>query len=180
MNEYYLDNFGRADEHGQVSFTVDELCKLMLNNISVDTLIVERHSEVEYVNNWLLGDNQHQQFTIYEPITEDPLEYHQKKQQTWLTPQPWASMDIKEWVLEQCDTEEQIIRVLDEMELFEKHNMLPLLRHLKYLVDHFRENKILWGIGRGSSCSSYCLFLMGVHRVDSLKYNLNYCEFFGE
>jgi DNA polymerase III alpha subunit len=45
------------------------------------------------------------------------------------------------------------------------------------MVDTFREEKIVWGVGRGSSVASYVLYLLGVHKVDSLKYNLNVDEF---
>jgi DNA polymerase III alpha subunit len=51
------------------------------------------------------------------------------------------------------------------------------LFYLKYLVDTLRENKILWGVGRGSSVASYVLYLIGVHKIDSLKYNLDIAEF---
>jgi DNA polymerase III alpha subunit len=40
-----------------------------------------------------------------------------------------------------------------------------------------RKNKIVWGVGRGSSVASYVLFLIGIHKVNSLKYNLDIKEF---
>ena len=55
--------------------------------------------------------------------------------------------------------------------------MMDLLRFLKYMVDKFRENTILWGVGRGSSVASYCLYLLGVHKINSLKYDLDIKEF---
>ena len=48
---------------------------------------------------------------------------------------------------------------------------------MKYIIDTLRENNIVWGVGRGSSVSSYMLYLIGVHKVDSIKYNLNINEF---
>ena len=33
------------------------------------------------------------------------------------------------------------------------------------------------GVGRGSSVASYILYLIGVHRIDSIKYNLDWKEF---
>jgi len=45
------------------------------------------------------------------------------------------------------------------------------------MVDTFRKNNVVWGVGRGSSVSSYVLYLLGVHRVDSIKYKLNINEF---
>ena len=55
--------------------------------------------------------------------------------------------------------------------------MITLLKYLKYLVDTMRENKIVWGVGRGSSVASYVLYLIGVHKIDSIKYELDIKEF---
>jgi len=40
-----------------------------------------------------------------------------------------------------------------------------------------RKNNLVWGVGRGSSVSSYLLYLIGVHKVDSYKYRLDIKEF---
>ncbi len=56
--------------------------------------------------------------------------------------------------------------------------MLVLLKTMKYIVDTLRENNIVWGVGRGSSVASYVLFLLGVHKIDSVKYDLPIEEFF--
>ena len=55
--------------------------------------------------------------------------------------------------------------------------MINLLYYLKYLIDTMRKNNIIWGVGRGSSVSSYVLYLLGVHKVNSLKYHLDIKEF---
>ena len=79
-----------------------------------------------------------------------------------------------------CTTPEQTDRVSQELKLFIEHGMFDLLFYLKYLVDTMRQNKIVWGVGRGSSVASYVLFLIGVHKIDSLKYNLDIHEFLKE
>ena len=58
--------------------------------------------------------------------------------------------------------------------------MLDVLKSMKYIVDTLRENGIIWGVGRGSSVASYVLFLIGVHKIDSVKYNIPIEEFFKE
>ena len=58
--------------------------------------------------------------------------------------------------------------------------MLDLLKIVKYLVDTFEKNNIIWGVGRGSSVASYALHLLGLHMIDSIKYNLPIEEFFKE
>ena len=68
-------------------------------------------------------------------------------------------------------------RVQSELVLFRQLNMIPLLKYIKYLVDTMRENKVVWGVGRGSSVASYVLYLIGVHKIDSIKYELDINEF---
>jgi len=40
-----------------------------------------------------------------------------------------------------------------------------------------RNNHVIWGVGRGSSVASYVLYKLGVHRIDSLFYDLSVDEF---
>jgi DNA polymerase III alpha subunit len=49
---------------------------------------------------------------------------------------------------------------------------------MKYIVDTLRANNIVWGVGRGSSVASYVLHLIGVHKIDSIKYSIPIEEFF--
>ena len=55
--------------------------------------------------------------------------------------------------------------------------MIDVLRFMVYMIDTMRKNNIVWGVGRGSSVSSYILYLIGVHKVDSIKFELNIEEF---
>ena len=87
-------------------------------------------------------------------------------------------MDIKQWLYQQCSTPETKQRVDQELMLFEKHHMMPVLNTMKYVVDTLRSNHIVWGVGRGSSVASYVLHIIGVHKIDSIKYNLPINEFF--
>jgi len=38
-------------------------------------------------------------------------------------------------------------------------------------------NRVIWGVGRGSSVASFVLYKLGVHRINSLHYNLDVGEF---
>ena len=99
-------------------------------------------------------------------------------QNNWFIPASYKNMDIEAWVLDQCNTQEQRNRVQIELDLYRKHNMIPVLNAMKYVVDTLRENNIVWGVGRGSSVASYVLHLLGVHKIDSIKYNIPIEEFF--
>ena len=39
------------------------------------------------------------------------------------------------------------------------------------------QNQVIWGVGRGSSVASFVLYKLGVHKIDSLYYNLDVHEF---
>jgi DNA polymerase III alpha subunit len=103
------------------------------------------------------------------PHTIDPTQ--------WFIPKKYQDMDIKEWLIANSP-EENYERVIQEIQLFQKHNMIDVLKTMKYVVDTLRENNIVWGVGRGSSVASYVLYLIGVHKIDSIKYNLPIEEFF--
>jgi DNA polymerase III alpha subunit len=98
-------------------------------------------------------------------------------QNDWFMPDSYKSFDIDLYLLSLCTTEVETNRVLDELKLFVQYDMIDLLCYLKYLVDTMREHDIVWGIGRGSSVASYCLYLLGVHKINSIKYDLDIREF---
>lgn len=102
--------------------------------------------------------------------------FDEANQCSWFMPNNYCPDLIAE-LYAKCETQEQRNRVDQELELFIEHKMFDLLFYLKYLVDTMRTNKIVWGVGRGSSVASYVLFLMGVHKIDSLKYSLDIHEF---
>lgn len=104
-------------------------------------------------------------------------EFDLHNQQQWFIPDSYKDLRIEEFLLEHCTTDEQTERVLQELELFFQHGMVDVLICIKYLVDYMRANNIVWGLGRGSSVASYCLYLIGIHKVDSIKYQLDIKEF---
>jgi DNA polymerase III alpha subunit len=108
-------------------------------------------------------------------------------------PTPKQTIDITNWNIPDeyypnltemlygmCETEVQTNRVSQELELYIKHGMYDVLHVMKYIVDTLRANNVVWGVGRGSSVASYVLFLIGVHKIDSIKYSLPIEEFFKE
>lgn len=96
---------------------------------------------------------------------------------TWFIPDEYKHMDIAQWALDQCKEDHELQRVGEELILYQERDMFPLLRYCKYLVDVMRQNHIVWGVGRGSSVASYILYLIGIHRINSLHYDLSIDEF---
>lgn len=110
-------------------------------------------------------------------LPEESLEFFDEANQcTWFMPEGYAS-NLVDTLYSMCETESQRARVDEELTLFIQHGMFDMLFYLKYLVDTMRENNIVWGVGRGSSVASYVLFLIGVHKIDSIKYKLDITEF---
>ena len=104
-------------------------------------------------------------------------EFDQIKQNSWYMPDEYKHMDIAEHILGLCDSPAQLQRCGEELLLFQERNLFDLLRYLKYLVDTLRTHNMIWGVGRGSSVASYVLYLLGVHRIDSMFYDLDAREF---
>lgn len=104
-------------------------------------------------------------------------EFDAKNQNTWFMPAEYLDMDIAAWVLDQCKTPEELQRVGQELIMYQERDLFNLLRFLKYLVDTLRQHNIVWGVGRGSSVASYVLYLIGVHRINSMYYDLDIAEF---
>lgn len=104
-------------------------------------------------------------------------EWHAQQQQSWHMPNEYQTLDIAAHVLSLCESESELQRCGQELLMYQERNLFNLLRYLKYLVDVMRANHIIWGVGRGSSVASYVLYKLGVHRVNSLYYNLDVAEF---
>ena len=127
------------------------------------------------VNELFLEDTPHlKHYTTYLTSKERFDENHQAE---WLIPDAYKHYDIERWLWLQCKTPEERARVVEELEQYQARDLYPLLRYMKYLVDTMRKHNIVWGVGRGSSVASYVLYKIGIHKIDSLKYNLDWREF---
>ena len=103
--------------------------------------------------------------------------FDQQAQARWHMPEEYKTLDIAEYILGLCSTEAELQRCGHELLLYQERDLFNLLRYLKYLVDVMKENNVIWGVGRGSSVASYVLYKLGVHRINSMFYNLDVGEF---
>lgn len=165
----------RTDIYGQQIYNEMELCLLYLQD---PTRSIKR----AYVENQINFDDMLQlenqpELIKYSPLDISVEEFDNINQSNWLMPEKYKTLDIAKFVLDQCKNEEELQRAGTELLLFQQREMFMLLRYLKYLVDTMRENNIVWGVGRGSSVASFVLFLIGVHKINSLYYDLSITEF---
>ena len=155
---------------GEMIFNEDDVCDLLMQGRTVDSLegmIVDKTVDLERAAMVL----------EYVPPfiescfnTELVSEYHKNAQGTWHMPQQYQTMDIAKHVLDLCKNETELQRCGHELLLYQERNLFDLLRYLKYLVDVMTEHQLIWGVGRGSSVSSYVLYKLDVHRIDSMFY----------
>ena len=122
----------------------------------------------------------------YIPLDVDQKTFDGVCQSEWFMPNEYKELDVVAHLYNLCPAlgddfnitgDERFNRVNEELAEFERRKMFDLLRYMIYLVDFMRENNIIWGVGRGSSVASYVLYLIGVHKIDSIKYNLDWREF---
>jgi len=109
--------------------------------------------------------------------TDSQEVFDHAQQSTWHMPKEYKELDVAEHVLKLCSTEAQLQRCGSELLLYQERGLFDLLRYLKYLVDVMKQNNVIWGVGRGSSVASYVLYLLGVHRINSMYYELDPTEF---
>lgn len=157
-----------------------DLCDLIMQGVSpwqLPHVTVDRQLDLQHLIHVVQDPGQLITWTF--PADDDQAvpDYDTMKQQEWFMPEHYRSLDIAEHILNLCSTQEQLQRVAQELLMFQERDLFDLLRYLKYLVDTMKANRVIWGVGRGSSVASYVLYLLGVHRIDSMFYDLDLKEF---
>lgn len=163
-----------TNKYGQAILNSSNLRELLLQGKNISHLIVKQDEDIELFKKYqsellettvVFLDNSEQD------LTEE--QFHNKCSAEWLFPSHYQSIDVYKWLMDRCKTQEQIDRVNEEYKLYLEKDLIMLLRLFIFLIDYMRKNNFVWGVGRGSSVSSYILYLIGVHRVDALKYGLD-------
>jgi DNA polymerase III alpha subunit len=168
----HINSFGATHVSEQEAFDALYSGKIKdPKGLFFDQEVVERFNQSQNINKDSFNKIQE-----YQDPTISLEEFDTLNQKNWFMPYEYKNMDIETFLV-QNSPKENYDRVIEEIQLFRQHNMIDLLKYLKYLVDTMRNNNIVWGVGRGSSVASYCLYIIGVHRIDSIKYQLNIREF---
>lgn len=163
-----------ADKYNQQVYTEKDLCDLYLANPELQLKNTLVSDLITFDPDLNLNIPELIQYTLSDKSIE---EFDEACRNHWFIPEKYKNMDIAQFVLEQCTTDAELQRAGEELLLYQERDMFILLKYLKYLVDTMRDNNIVWGVGRGSSVSSFVLFLIGIHRINSLYYDLSIKEF---
>lgn len=167
-----------TDKFGQIIYNEDDLCGMIMSGrapADLNGFIVQPMIDLETAA-LILEDVP--RFINYDTLAQESVEeFDHRCQNTWHMPDKYKQLDIAEYLLNLCETQEELQRVGQELLLFQERNLFNLLRYLRYLVDVMQENNVIWGVGRGSSVSSYVLYKLGVHKINSMFYDLDPSEF---
>ena len=167
----------KYDKLGTAYANTEELCCLLYQHPDLDISKIFVEDPINYNDAVKTFYADLPILKLYNLDETDVEKYDAVNQSSWNMPEEYSNMDIAQWILDQCQTHEELQRVGQELLLFQERNLFPLLKQLKYIVDTWRKNNIVWGVGRGSSVASYVLFLIGVHKINSMYYDLDIAEF---
>lgn len=167
------------DEFGRAYTDTEELCELLYRNpeLDISKFTLTDPGEYNHSVQTLYADMPQLEAYFAREHSNTIVEFDKELQEKWFMPEEYYNLDIAEYILSLCKEEYELQRVGQELLLFQERNLFNLLRYLKYLVDTMRKNNVVWGVGRGSSVASYVLFLIGVHKIDSIYYQLDIEEF---
>lgn len=168
------------DEYGRYLLSSEEAINMITEGKDIEGCFFLDDPDVLLYNEHCEQVLQKEKLNVYEKNEMTFEEFHEQQTHKWNIPWEYQILDIEKHILSLCESQEETDRVIHELELFKKYELLDLLRFMKYFVDTLRKERTVWGVGRGSSVSVYSLYLMKVHRVDSLKYDLDCKEFFKE
>ena len=166
----------RLDKYSNPIFKEQDLFDAIYNGYQFnvnDTMLVERTDAVKQLEQQI-------GFKFLEPYEThfEIADYDAACQSNWNMPDEYRLLDIEDWLWGQCPPwDPEHTRLEEVLKAYKARNMLDLLRWLKYFVDTCSKEQVLWGLGRGSSVASYVLYLIGVHSINPIKYNLDWQEF---
>jgi hypothetical protein len=170
----------KQNNFGQLVFSENDVCDLVMQGRNIESLkhvVVDPSIDLEDLIMQVERPESLMTWTFpYDAETSVP-EFHARQQLTWHMPDEYKKIDIAQHVLSLCNGEAELQRCGQELLLYQERDLFDLLRYLKYLVDTMVVNRIIWGVGRGSSVASFVLYKLGVHRINSLHYNLDVGEF---
>jgi DNA polymerase III alpha subunit len=166
-----------TDPWGRLTVDPERVFSLLYLGAKPSEIVCDTTDEIEHYNRLCAIWNKPDDLINSAPPDIDPEKDRLNRIADWKIPNNYTDTDVRAYLLSKCKTDVERERVAMEMDLFEEKSLTNLLRLMIALVDHFRDRGIVWGIGRGSSVSSYCLYLIGIHRIDSIRYDLDIKEF---
>ena len=166
----------KINDHGDVIFSEEDVIELLYTDPDFDISKLYFNDIEKYSNSLKeLGIDLPVINTV--PKRPNPEIFDKENCDHWHMPDKYYQINVLQWLLDKCQSDEEKMRVQMEYDLFEEKQFIRVLQFLIYFVDTLRANNMVWGVGRGSSVASFCLFLIGVHKINPMLYNLDITEF---
>lgn len=176
-----FSTLARLNQNQQIVMNSQDIITGWLSNKDPYSVITDDADYINIYNQWCEHYDLDDKILVSTENTDSDYISTRTDISNWNMPQEYKDMDMHQYLLTQLPNVNKISteykRMMSEYAMFEERGMIPVLKFLKYLVDTCKENNIVLGVGRGSSVASYILYLLGVHRVDSIKFNLDIKEF---
>jgi DNA polymerase III alpha subunit len=171
----------KTDNLGIPRFSNRDLIDMIYsgNADKVHVVLCDKNDDVDQFNN-VCEEQGINKLQKYIPLDVDEKTFDGVCQSEWFMPDEYKDINVYEYVLGKAETpcpQHVQDRIWEELDAFRERGMKDLLRYMIYLVDYMREHNIVWGVGRGSSVASYVLYLIGVHKINSIQYDLDWREF---
>jgi hypothetical protein len=152
--------------------------EMLLSGVPIDKIVVTAQNDDILLFNSLADDA-----ISLSKIKNDMLDM------SWAIPQKYLDIRLDQYIagklaehyLRQAPKErnpEYSARAKAELIEINLRGLDSLFKTLIYAVDKFKESDTVWGVGRGSSCASLVLYLIGLHKVDPVRFNIPLTEFF--
>lgn len=146
---------------------------LILSGVSLDKLKVTYANEDINLFNLISDEN-------ISSVKSSNTEFDK----TWTVPDVYLNLNFKEYVYAAFESrhlsnrDAYLARIETELNQIESRQLETFFKTVIYILDTFKKQNIVWGVGRGSSCACLILFLIGLHSVDPVKYGIDITEFF--
>ena len=158
---------------GDSTVNPDKIIELLSTGMPVKGMCVDEiTSEIEQYNR-IVGPDER----IKTKVDIRDLDFE------WNIPEDYKDIPVAAYVVNLCDklctgvNHNRMTRIQEELALYNQLGLMDVLRVLIYVINTLRNHNIVWGVGRGSSVASYVLYLIGVHDIDSMKYDLDITDF---
>jgi DNA polymerase III alpha subunit len=117
---------------------------------------------------------------LYEYINSESITYDESTEE----PKPHKTTEFSKDEIESMikeypryiDSDDFNKRLKTELDFFTKYDKLDFIADLMALIIRFKEDGIIWGVGRGSSCSSLIMYIIEVNDINPLEYNIPFSE----
>lgn len=165
MREYFDSQRKRILlESGYSLVTTDTLAENILRGKSVDGMIVDDEYDADVYKTLYGVDIKNPPEPVYEDVASTEAE----------------SMELLLARIESSpryrDDSVYLDRLEAELSYFRDSQNIAFLLRVSDLIGRFKEDGVLWGVGRGSSCASLVCYMLEINDIDPIRFDIPFIE----